>query len=165
MRGHAAAACDSGRGLRIDGAGESHRPGAACRSRFVLRISLVALSLVAAGMALAAAPTVAQAQGGCASCVSSTVCAWITNGTGSSSCRVVDGVCHEGWDICVVNESRLDAYLRDDLVLADGRRVRAVPLAPNAWFAQACSTGRAVFVLSRGDGWLDLVEDALDETY
>lgn len=127
-----------------------------------MRRIFVALGLVAAGLALAAAPAVAQA--GCASCVSSTVCAWITNGTGSSSCKVVDGQCREGMDICVVVDTRLDTYVRDDLLLADGRRLQAVPLAPNAWFAQACSTGRAVVVTSRGDGSLDLVEDALGAT-
>ena len=127
------------------------------------RYILLVMGVVAAGLALGATPAVAQ--GGCAACVDSHTCDWITSGSGSSKCWVENGQCHEAMDICVVTEARLDLFLREELVLVDGRSVRAVPLAPEAWFARACDTGRAVVVLARGDGSLELWEEELATSY
>ncbi len=98
------------------------------------------LRVLACAVIVAGAPREVAAQS-CAKCISPTICAAISEGTGSSRCWVENGQCHEAFDICVITDSNVKPFLRTDLAAVDGRAVPAIPVSPTTWLARSCPQG------------------------
>lgn len=118
-------------------------------------------AMVAAGMmVVAVAATPARAQ--CVTCVGCYVCMPST-GTAGCYCYFDHGCCHNSMPICICNETKAPGLVAQDLALADGREIQAVPTSAFVWHARQCSTGDYVFVVRRADGALDVGLTATEE--